>query len=130
MIKSWTRFRDQVSFPGWVWPTYALFALGLLISGFMNLPWQHLIAFGLLAGFCLPLTRRAFVEIFILAFAVWIAMALWQDSAAGFRLSARISRVFSMALPPVAYIITGLVPGLLAGTAAASAQRLRQWLVR
>lgn len=123
------RFDRVVSYAGWTIPSYIVFSFAVLVFEFTHLQWTHLVFTSLAVGFAIPLKRRAFAEVFLIAFTIWIVLAFIQDVQTGFRLSTRISQVFGASFAPTAYIATGMVSGFICGSAAACSQRVRQWLV-
>ena len=105
---------------------YVFLALSIFLLGLSDqIPWWAIAIPGIATGFFQRSSLRAFIDAFIVAFSVWMIMALVQDSAMGFRISTRIAGVFRLPFCFFAVIITGLVAGLTVGAAAWCGEALR-----
>lgn len=109
------------------WHVRSLLVAIVVLGGWSGFSGPALLCGALLFGLLLSPLRRPFAEAFLLAFGVWCAVALIQDIGAEFRLSQRISQVFHLPISGLAYIVTGSVAGLFAGTSAVVGQRIRLW---
>lgn len=96
----------------------------VFILGLSQLPWWLIALPAGIVGFFYSSSKRAFIHVFLVGFVVWAGVAVAQDGFAGFRTSPRIAGVFSLPAGFLAYVVTGLVAGLITGTAAWIGQSL------
>ena len=92
--------------------------IGLFLCAWF-LPWWNIIWPGIFAGLLVPHRRYAVARVAILTALVWVGIAMSYDWPTGGRLSSRIASVLSLPGFPLAYLLTGLLAGLLGAFAAA-----------
>ena len=105
---------------------YIFLLVAIFLIGFSGVAWWWLAVPAALTGLVQRSYKRAFTDAFLSAFVIWAAVALSQDAQTGFRISQRVAGVFHLPLNALALVMTGLVAGLLAGTAGMSGQSIRQ----
>ncbi len=104
---------------------FIFLSVSTFLIGFSEMPWWAL-AFPALLGGLLQLThKRAFIDAFVAAFLVWAIVAATQDFTTGLRISARVAGVFHLPFSFLAFVMTGLIAGLVAGLAGICGRSLR-----
>jgi hypothetical protein len=98
----------------------------IFTAGLAGLPWWVLAIPAALTGLLQNSHKRAFLDAFFAAFLVWAFVAIAQDVTTGMRISPRVAGVFHLPFSVLAFAMTGLIAGLVAGVAATCGQALRK----
>jgi len=104
--------------------------LATVLAGLLGFPWWSLSIPALLLGSLRPLSRAQLITSSLAPALVWMAVAIFYDWQTGFRTSARLSEAFSLPLPALMYVMTGLIAMLTASLSVLCGQRLLRLKVR
>ncbi len=109
-----------------LWLFRIALSAGIAACAYANIPWWTLILPSFIGGLGFTSARRSFLQVFSVAGLVWMTLAIFQDTQTGGRLGSRIAEVFYLHFGVLAYLLTGVIAGVTAGTAAWCGQTVRR----